>query len=162
MSHTQRTRPVPIPYNKKVDRLNRSWSIKLVDIQDYTYTVYGSTGKLYTITTEDGFRCNCIDCKRNKSYCKHIYFIFLNVFGFTPDLNRTYTPGELRAFHDSFLKSRINLKARNEHEDCPICFERNSSECFVCQICENGFHTSCVQTMFKFSTKCPMCRSQLK
>jgi hypothetical protein len=152
---------VPIPYHKRVERLHRSSAIKLVDIQGYTYTVFGSTGKLYTITTDGGFQCNCIDCKRNKNYCKHIYFIFINVFGFTPDLDRTYTVEELHEFHDSFLKNRISKTARNENEDCPICFECNTSDCFVCNTCENGFHMSCIKTMLQFSNKCPLCRSQL-
>ena len=159
MSRTQ-TRPVPIPYHKRVERLHRSSTIKLVDIQDYTYTVYGSTGKLYTISIKDGFSCNCIDCTRNQNYCKHIYFIFMNVYGFVPDLEKMYTFNELRAFHDIFLKNRTSVKtARNEKEDCPICFECNTSDCFVCQTCDNGFHKSCIKTMLNFSNKCPMCRS---
>lgn len=160
MSSASRT-PVLVPRHKKLERLQRSSTIKLVDIQGYTYTVYGSTGKLYTITIGDRFRCNCIDCTRTGGYCKHIYFIFINVYGFIPDIEKVYTVKELRNFHDTFLIHKTNKKARNEQEDCPICFECNTSDCFVCQTCENGFHSSCIKTMLKFSDKCPLCRSNV-
>jgi hypothetical protein len=154
--------PVPLTRDKKVERLKRSVTIKLVNIDGYNYTVYGSTGKVYNINIGNlAFRCNCIDCQRNKNYCKHIYFIFLNVFGFIPDVDREYTMDELKGFHDAFLNKRTT-KARNEKEDCPICFECNStSDCFVCRTCENGFHSSCIKTMLQFSDKCPLCRSSV-
>ena len=156
--------PAPLTRTKKVERLKRSTTIKLVNIDGYTYTVYGSTGKVYTIKIGNlAFTCNCIDCQRNKNYCKHIYFIFLNVFGFIPDIDRVYTMDELRVFHDAFLNKRTegDPKARNEKEDCPICFECNTSDCFVCRTCENGFHSSCIKTMLQFSDKCPLCRSSV-
>ena len=158
--------PLPLTRTKKVERLKRSTTIKLVSIDGYTYTVYGSTGKVYTIKIGNlAFLCNCIDCQRNNNYCKHIYFIFLNVFGFIPDIERVYTMDELRSFHNNFLNKRIegDPKARNEQEDCIICFEcNNTSDCFVCKICENGFHSSCIKTMLKFSDKCPLCRSSVQ
>jgi DNA-binding Xre family transcriptional regulator len=158
--------PISIPYHKKVERLKRSTTIKLVNIDGYTYTVYGSTGKVYTIKIGNlAFLCNCIDCQRNNNYCKHIYFIFLNVFGFIPDIERVYTMDELRSFHNAFLNKRTERdpKARNEQEDCPICFECNiTSDCFVCKTCENGFHSSCIKTMLKFSDKCPLCRTSVQ
>jgi DNA-binding Xre family transcriptional regulator len=156
--------PLPLTRTKKVERLKRSTTIKLVSIDGYTYTVYGSTGKVYTIKIGNlAFLCNCIDCQRNNNYCKHIYFIFLNVFGFIPDIERVYTMDELRGFHDAFLNKKTEgPKARNEQEDCIICFECNStSDCFVCRTCENGFHSSCIKTMLQFSDKCPLCRSSV-
>ena len=157
--------PLPLTRTKKVERLKRSTTIKLVSIDGYTYTVYGSTGKVYTIKIGNlAFLCNCIDCQRNNNYCKHIYFIFLNVFGFIPDIERVYTMDELRGFHDAFLNKKTEgPKARTEHEDCIICFECNStSDCFVCRTCENGFHSSCIKTMLQFSDKCPLCRSSVQ
>jgi len=151
----------PVPYHKRVERFQRASTIKLVDIEGYRYTVLGSTGKLYTISIGEKFSCNCIDCKRTGGYCKHIYFIFTNVYRFTPDLNKTYSMDELKRFHDGFIELKTNKKARNEFEDCPICFECNTGNCYTCDVCENGFHSSCIKTMFQFSNKCPMCRSVL-
>jgi hypothetical protein len=154
----QQAKAVPLPMYKRAERLMRSGDIKLVDIQDYTYTVYGSTGKLYKITTDGKFSCNCIDCKRTGQYCKHIYFIFVHVFGFTPELDKEYTLEELHGFHDNFVnRHTCSKQARND--ECIICFEGDLDNCYVCSTCENGFHRSCIDTMLRFSKKCPMCRT---
>ena len=149
-----------LSYTKKVERLERSikqTNIKLISKGNYIYTVCGNTGSLYTITIDENIVCTCIDCKRNKNYCKHIYFIFLNIYGFTPDINRVYTVEELKTFHD------IRVQARNETDDCPICFEIMSPEdCLACLTCKNGCHTDCIKTLLKFNNKCPLCQSIIR
>ena len=155
--------PRPLSMFKKTERLKRSvnqTNIKLISKDNYGYVVCGSTGSLYTIMVDDsGINCSCIDCKRNKNYCKHIYFIFLNVYGFIPELDRVYNVEELKTFHDT--KRESTKKARNELEDCPICFECVSTNYFTCSTCENGFHDDCIKTLLKFSTRCPMCRHSI-
>ena len=153
-----------LPFHKKYERMQRAAIIKLIDINGYNYTVLGSTGKVYTISINDTkLNCNCIDCKRTGQYCKHIYFIFNHVYEIREinQLAKDYTIDEIKSLHDTFLthKTQPKKKARNEQEDCPICFECNSGTSFVCGTCENGFHSLCIQTMLQFSNKCPMCRS---
>jgi hypothetical protein len=81
-----------------VSRLKRSTkqNIKLGLISESEYTVYGSTGTMYLVKTEPSMNCTCIDYKKNKRYCKHIYFIFLNVYKIVPDLDKVYTETELK------------------------------------------------------------------
>ncbi len=122
------------------DRIKRSTAIKLIEINEDNFKVYGSTGKIYTITkTEPDLQCNCIDYKKNKRYCKHIYFILLNVYKST---NRLEEP----------------LQPRNE--ECSICFEQLDKP-IVCKTCKHGFHNLCIHEMEKVSKKsnCPMCRT---
>ena len=120
----------------ETDRIGRSSSIKLMEIAEDHYKVYGSTEKIYTITKNEPETCNCFDYQKNKKPCKHIYFILMNV-------------------------CRTTLEPRNE--ECSICFEELVNLPFVCRQCKNGFHQSCISEMKKVSKKsnCPMCRSEL-
>ena len=53
----------------KVVRLKRSikQNIRLISINNLSYTVYGSTGTIYTIKIEPSMNCNCIVFKKNKN-----------------------------------------------------------------------------------------------
>ena len=147
----------------KVARLKRSKFIRLISINDESYTVYGSTGTIYTIKIEPSMNCTCIDFKKNKNYCKHIYFIFLNIYKIIPQLDKDYSIEELKEFHNKFLESKsIKLEVRNEDDPCSICFEIIEDP-FVCKICRNGFHQCCINDVIKFSKKsnCPLCRGNL-
>ena len=147
-----------------ISRLKRSakQNIKLGSIAEGTYTVYGSTGTEYTVKTEPIMNCTCIDYNKNKRYCKHIYFIFLNVYKIIPELDKCYTPEELKELHTAFYKCKME-SVRNEDDPCSICFETIHSP-FVCKVCKNGFHQTCINDMFRFSKKsnCPLCRSDIK
>jgi len=147
-----------------VSRLKRSTkqNIKLGLISESEYTVYGSTGTRYLVKTEPSMNCTCIDYKKNKRYCKHIYFIFLNVYKIVPDLDKVYTEAELKELHTNFYECKMNISARNTDDPCSICFECISDP-LVCKKCQNGFHKSCINEMTKYSGKsnCPLCRSNL-
>lgn len=143
---------------QSIQRIKRTNQIKLITIGDTFYEVYGSTGKIYTISMCEGLKCNCIDFIKNKNtfhYCKHIYFIFLHLYQFIPD--RFYTSEECKEFH-----KRINTEENARNEECSICFE-DLKNVFLCKTCKHGFHNSCIHEMMKVSKKnnCPMCRTDL-
>ena len=140
---------------QSVQRIKRTNQIKLITIGDTFYEVYGSTGKIYTISMCEGLKCNCIDFKKNKGYCKHIYFIFLRLYKFIPE--KMYTSEECQEFH-----KRINTDEVPRNEECSICFE-DLKNIFLCKTCKHGFHNSCIHEMMKVSKKncCPMCRTDL-
>jgi hypothetical protein len=142
---------------QSVQRLKRTNQIRLISIDEDSYKVYGSTGKIYTIHLNPSINCNCIDFKKNKgAYCKHIYFIFLRLYKFIPD--RMYTSEECQEFHKCINCSQEEPR----NEECSICFE-DLKNIFLCKTCKHGFHNSCIHEMMKVSKKncCPMCRSDL-
>jgi hypothetical protein len=153
--------------NYTISRLKRSakQNIKLISMDEGPcgpiYTVYGSTGSKYTIKTHPSMNCTCIDFKKNNRYCKHIYFIFLNVYKTIPNLNKLYTLDELKELHTNFYNlTKPTATVRDDSEPCSICFECISSP-LVCKVCKHGFHEKCIHEMIKFSGKsnCPLCRS---
>ena len=142
---------------QSVQRLKRTNQIKLISIENDSYKVYGSTGKIYTIGINPVVNCNCIDFKKNKRFCKHIYFIFLKLYKFIPD--REYTSEECKEFHETIFAKECD-QPRND--ECCICFEELTAS-IVCQTCKHGFHNACIHEMMKISKKnfCPMCRTDL-
>jgi hypothetical protein len=150
-----------------VSRLKRSakQNIKLASMNEGThgpfYTVYGSTGTMYKIECHPKMNCTCIDFKKNNRYCKHIYFIFLNVYKTIPKLDKNYNLGELKELHTNFF-SHPSVEIREPNEPCSICFDEIVSP-FVCKVCKHGFHKQCINEMSRFSGKsnCPLCRSNL-
>ena len=152
---------------QSVLRLKRSakQNIKLISIDEGIlgpfYTVYGSTGTMYKIQCHPSMNWTCIDFKKNQRYCKHIYFIFLNVYKTIPKLDKDYNLEELKELHSNFLKTP-DVEVRDSEEPCSICFEELVN-CFVCNVCKHGFHKKCIDEMIRFSKKsnCPLCRSDL-
>ena len=148
--------------NNKMDRLKRSatQNIRLLSIHDDSYKIYGTTGREYNIKIEEpSMTCTCVDFKMKQKYCKHIYFIFLNIYKIIPQLGTCYSIEELKAFHRTFFEKS---KVRDDDEPCSICFEEIQTP-LVCEKCKNGFHQQCINEMIKFSgnSKCPLCRSHL-
>jgi len=144
--------------------VNAKQNIKLMSIDEGRsgplYKVLGSTGTIYTISFSPSMNCTCIDFKKNKRYCKHIYFIFLNVYKMIPSLDKSYSIDDLK--ENIFLETGKAI-VRDPLEPCSICFECNDINCIVCKTCKNGFHQSCINEMAKFTrkTNCPLCRSNL-
>jgi len=151
---------------QQIVRLKRSAksNIKLISMDEGPegplYKVFGTTGTIYTINPSPVMNCTCIDFKKNKRYCKHIYFIFLNVYKTIPSLDKCYHIDELKKLHTNFFNKSVDV--RDPLEPCSICFESNDSPT-VCKVCRNGFHQSCINEMTKFTrkTNCPLCRSDL-
>ena len=149
--------------NYSVSRIKRSVKhpLKLISVEENNYNIYGSTGNIYTIKTEPSMSCTCIDYNKNKRYCKHIYFIFLNIYKTIPQLDKCYTTEELKELHNTFFEKKPETCARNDN--CCICFEELDGDNSICGTCKNGFHKKCIHEMIKFSKKsnCPLCRSNL-
>jgi hypothetical protein len=69
------------------ERLDRALSQRLylldakkIAHNDWNFTVEGSTGTSYNLKfNETGMTCACIDFKKRKQCCKHIYFMFVRV-----------------------------------------------------------------------------------
>jgi len=153
----------PLPKQQdfnKLSRLKRSiiGNLKLIDrLENNTYTVYGSTGKVYTIKTQPSMCCTCFDFTTRKSYCKHIYFILTNVYKIVPELGKIYTSAELQ----EFLNKEIVFTERNT--ECSICFEELHKNKQICKTCNYAFHSGCINSMIRISkkTNCPMCRCSM-
>ena len=152
---------------QQIVRLKRSAknNIKLISMDEGPegplYKVFGTTGTIYTINCSPNMNCTCIDYKKNKRYCKHIYFIFLNVYKTIPSLDKCYHVDELKELHTNFF-NQTSVDVRDPLEPCSICFECIDTPT-VCKVCKNGFHQSCINEMTKFTgkTNCPLCRSNL-
>jgi hypothetical protein len=148
--------------NKSIDRIKRSvrQNIKIIENDKNKYTICGNTGSLYTVNVCDPkITCTCMDYKLRKNYCKHIYFIFVNVFKIVPDISKEYTIDELVKLHESFIDHVIDSPRNDE---CCICFEPLTKP-VVCGTCSNGFHQTCINSMVQVSKKhnCPLCRSSM-
>ncbi|KAE8537988.1 hypothetical protein D1P53_006055 [Cryptococcus gattii VGV] len=72
-----------------MDRLDRAMSQRMFMIERVSYAnapnqvddfkVLGSTGNVYTVTIGNFPSCDCPDCLKGNSPCKHIIFVFLKV-----------------------------------------------------------------------------------
>ena len=82
---------------KKIQRLKRAIDEKSMKVIDYNYMndnlliykVLGNRGVFYDvkISKNDEISCACIDQKKTKSYCKHIYLIYVKVFNILPTVD---------------------------------------------------------------------------
>jgi len=167
---------------KKIQRLKRAIDEKSMKVINYNYIddnvliykVLGNRGVYYEveIPKNDDISCECIDQKKTKSFCKHIYLIYVKVFNILPstDLSTFITEDyfdNLVISHNNFLNkkntNKKEIKLRNEDDDeCSICFDNYSKqETYGCKKCRNGFHMKCIKEMMTFSKLCPMCRCDI-
>ncbi len=185
--------------NDKLKRLRKAIDEKSMKVLNYVqneqdrdnilkYSILGSTGSIYNVNFEKGndektgqMSCSCPDHENHKSYCKHIYLVYLKIFNIMPDLNvsgNTITNNQFELLNrgqDLFLKKMLEKNNKNDEtttnndcrmgpeDECPICFDLMGNQpLFSCKTCKNGFHHSCIQMIFKYNSKCPMCRSNIK
>ena len=114
------------------DRIKRSSAIKLMEVAEDYFKVYGSTGKIYTITKTEPETCDCFDYTKNKKPCKHIYFIL-----------------------------RLNLEPRNEEcSICFDDLDNLPFVCRQCKHGFHQNCISEMEKISK-KKNCPMCRSEL-
>ena len=137
-------------------------------------TISGSTNNIYKIRINyNHMMCSCMDCKINSSksiYCKHICFIFIKILQ-SKDLN----------FFTNFILSNVDIirlydilqvmfekdvsifistsEERNLGDDCPVCYEKLSTDLSRCPECKNAIHTECIQKWLKYNPSCVFCRS---
>ncbi len=168
------------------------------------YKILGSTGTVYdvffmeplqnqnlnqtNVTTtnneeeqEGKMTCSCPDHDRHKSFCKHIYLVYIKIFHLIPDIEAVGNKINKMQYqmmkngHERFMmlrqqkseenKSRTNpLEGYryNPSDECSICFDEfGELPLFGCKTCKNCFHDSCMTAIFKYNSKCPMCRSNI-
>ncbi len=174
--------------NKKIERLKRAIdekNMKVIEINNSTnnllsYKVLGNRGVSYNVKLElnKNISCACIDQKKTKSFCKHIYLIYVKILNILPttDLSTFIdenTFNDLLTKHNAFINKRNNIVRpevvlRNSDEDeCSICFDvysnnPNNPDTYCCKTCRNGFHMLCIHEMIKYSaSKCPLCRTDI-
>ena len=175
--------------SKKIERLKRAIdekNMKVIDLSSdnnlLSYKVLGNRGVHYKVKLElnKNISCACIDQKKNKSFCKHIYLIYVKILNIlpTPDLSTHIDQdifNDIVNRHNNFINKRNNLinqpniiLRNSEDEECSICFEIYSNkpdnpDTYCCKTCRNGFHMICINEMIKYSSsKCPMCRTNIK
>ena len=168
------------------------------------YKILGSTGTVYdvffmepmgqnnsnttTTTTneevieqEGKMSCSCPDHDRHKSFCKHIYLVYIKIFHLIPDIEAVGNRINKMQYqmmkngHERFMtlrqqKTEENKKRTNPLEgyrynpedECSICFDVfGELPLFGCKTCKNCFHDSCMTAIFRYNSKCPMCRSNI-
>ncbi|OXH40507.1 hypothetical protein J008_01158 [Cryptococcus neoformans] len=86
-----------------MDRCDRAMSQRMFMIERVSYVnvpnqvdyfkVLGSTGNVYTVTIGDFPSCDCPDCIKGNSPCKHIIFVFLKVLKVPEDSSVWYQKG---------------------------------------------------------------------
>ena len=142
------------------------------------YVVLGNSGKFYNvkIPLNDNIHCECIDHRNTRSFCKHIYLIYVKILKIIPDLDNISLFVNDEIFnnliikHNEFINKKnndnkdIKIDIRNKQDDCSICFISldECKEIYACYECKNGFHMLCIDQMIKFHNKCPLCRSIIK
>jgi hypothetical protein len=132
------------------------------------FLVCGSTENEYTISfKENCFTCSCPDFERRRTFCKHVYLVYLKVLQIVPNIDEA--SGGNTVDTSVILSAYANYASRTtemrESHECPICFDEFSEgqTPVICSLCRNGFHDSCVNEMRKRGhTNCPFCRSELR
>lgn len=134
---------------------------------DLTFVVCGTSDD-YTIKfKDDKFSCTCMDHRRRRTFCKHIYLVYMKVLHIVPDVNQTdnRVPTELvREAYASFKTRQSSSPEMREAAECPICFDALAeSTNYVCRVCRNGFHQSCIDEVVNRGhyDNCPMCRADI-
>ncbi len=176
----------------KMKRLKKAISEKSMKVLNFLqseedelkYQILGSTGTIYdVIFNNQKMSCTCPDHERHKSYCKHIYLVYIKVFHLVPDLEATSNTVNDMQFlmmknaHEKFMEQRkSSAKALEEdkqkskyagyryceEDECSICFDIfGQQKIFGCKTCKNVFHDHCMTAIFKYNSKCPMCRSSI-
>lgn len=151
--------------------------------EELNYQILGSTGSIYDVKfNNEKMCCSCPDHQRHKSYCKHIYLVYIKVFHLIPDLEATSNAVNETQFmilqnaHNTFMNKRNEEKKTDsvqinkyegyrycEEDECSICFDIfGKQKLFGCKTCKNVFHDVCMAAIFRYNPKCPMCRIPIK
>ena len=126
------------------------------------FNVEGTTGNTYfvRINQEKMPSCTCVDYQIRERMCKHIMYCLIDHYQLA-----SFQVEELDKNPDWGL-SMISSRCHTLNGDsCPVCFEQVSSSQWVCKVCNNNFHFTCISDWFTILNRqnlrstCPMCRS---
>jgi hypothetical protein len=175
----------------KMKRLKKAIDEKSMKVLNYeqvnenelSYHILGNSGSFYDVKfTNTQMSCSCPDHARHHSYCKHIYLVYIKIFHLIPDLDAVgngITEMQfvmMRNAHDRFMEAQTKKKEImesrtskwngyrfNKDDECPICFDvYGEMSIFGCKTCKNCFHMGCMESIFRYNSKCPMCRSVVR
>lgn len=131
----------------------------------WKFIVRGSTGSRYTVSISDNnLLCNCFDCKKRKSVCKHIYFIVGRVAAhdeLLKNMGNSLNSQILDEITPRLLgRLRVEPKEQEKPRDtmCSICYEDLDNDIKTCYECKNGYHDGCLEIWLRNKETCPMCR----
>jgi len=147
------------------------------NLESKKFTVLGSTGSVYTVTINSTPTCTCMDFKRRRQRCKHIYFILIRVMKvlkenediqvFTKEqvtqmftnmqeiAKSVYISDDLRKMYNIMSQQNVienkTVPMKNE-EFCPICLDY--IDCgepidYCKYACGNPVHTGCFKMWCK-------------
>lgn len=135
---------------------------------DLTFVVCGTTDD-YTIQfRDDKFSCTCMDHRRRRTFCKHVYLVYMKVLHMVPDVNQTNNRVSTELIREAYSSFRTRQSSTSsldmrESAECPICFDPlTTSVNYVCRTCRNGFHQECIDHVKnRGHSNCPMCRAEI-
>lgn len=137
---------------------------------DLTFIVCGTTDD-YTIKfKDDKFSCTCMDHRRRRTFCKHVYLVYMKVLHMVPDVNQTDNRVPTERIREAYASFRTRQSSKSsspemrEAAECPICFD-GLAGCtnYVCSACRNGFHQYCIDHLTsRGHSNCPMCRAAIR
>lgn len=137
----------------------------------WKFIVRGSTGNRYSVSiSSNSVFCNCFDCKRRKSACKHIYFIVGRVAQDGELLSRMGSQLNYPILDQITPKLLARLRRTGEvpgevppmpprDTTCSICYEDLTDQPEQCKKCNNGYHDECIKLWLQNKDTCPMCRT---
>lgn len=151
----------------------------------------GSTLNIYTVMiTNLDITCNCPDiyqCNKYNLYCKHICFvicmigkiysqeIFINKNLKEEDKNIIISKLLNNLFDDAnilcdmllekynLLKFKLNtpIEPKNKNEECAICYNILDTNIYICNVCSNATHITCLDIWLKKNNSCIFCRTNI-
>lgn len=152
-------------------RLRRAMNEKSMKVLSFEITddvlsfeVCGSTENEYTICfSNDQFTCTCPDFVKRRTFCKHVYLVFLKILQIVPNIDTSGNTIDTTHVRQKFEEYRSRPIEMREAQECPICFDDFDRPPFVCTACRNGFHRACIDEIIsRGHSGCPMCRSELR
>lgn len=60
------------------------------------------------------------------------------------------------------ITNEITSLTSNSQQDCSICQDQISADGCELRGCGHSYHTSCIQTWFRSSVRCPVCRRDIR
>lgn len=160
--------------SQAVQRLRRAVEETQMKVLSYTddlsFVVCGNSDD-YTIQFRgDKFSCTCMDHRRRRTFCKHVYLVYMKVLHIVPDVNQTDNCVLTEIIREAYLSFKTRQLSSSsspdmrESAECPICFDALAeSTNYVCRTCRNGFHQSCIDKVLdRGHHNCPMCRAEIR
>ncbi len=158
--------------SQAVQRLRRAvheTQMKVLSHTDDLSFVVCGTSDDYTIQFKnDKFSCSCMDHRRRRTFCKHVYLVYIKVLQLVPDVNQTDNRVPTELIREAYAAFRTRQTTQQQPEmresaECPICFDPLAASVnYVCRTCRNGFHQECIDHVAnRGHSNCPMCRAAI-